>query len=51
MPENSKERNVYLPNGSDWYDYWNNNLYRGGQSIAVSAPLETMPLFVRVQVL
>lgn len=39
-------RSVYLPIGS-WYDYWTNELYEGGQTITVTAPLERLPLFVR----
>ena len=39
-------RLVYLPKGS-WYDYWTNKKYEGGTMIAVDAPLETVPMFVR----
>jgi len=39
-------RLVYLPRGN-WYDYWTNKQYKGGQTIAVDAPLETVPMFVR----
>lgn len=42
-----KTRAVYLPSGSDWYDFWTGECYTGGQSIMANAPLETMPLFVR----
>jgi alpha-D-xyloside xylohydrolase len=47
VPENSKERTLYLANGCEWYDYWNNDIYEGGQTITVPAPLETMPLFIK----
>ena len=40
-------RNVYLPAGQDWYDYWSEQRYRGGQTIEVAAPIERIPLFVR----
>ena len=40
-------RSVYLPAGADWYNYWTNEKYRGGQWIAAQAPIETIPLFVR----
>jgi alpha-D-xyloside xylohydrolase len=40
-------RRVYLPAGADWYDYWTNEKYHGGQWITASAPIETIPLFVR----
>ncbi|RST31524.1 glycoside hydrolase family 31 protein [Sphingomonas ginkgonis] len=40
-------RSVYLPAGSDWYDYWTNQRYAGGQTISAAAPIERIPLFVR----
>lgn len=42
-----KSRPVYLPGGADWFDFWTEKLYRGGQEIMANAPLEIMPLFVR----
>jgi alpha-glucosidase len=39
-------RLVYLPEGS-WIDYWTGKQFTGGRTIAVDAPLETVPLFVR----
>jgi alpha-D-xyloside xylohydrolase len=42
-----KTRPVYLPSGSDWYDFWTGDRYAGGQTISANAPLETTPLFVR----
>jgi alpha-D-xyloside xylohydrolase len=38
---------VYLPAGSDWYDYWTNEKYAGGQWLKVAAPVERIPVFVR----
>jgi alpha-D-xyloside xylohydrolase len=40
-------RRVYLPEGADWYDYWTHERYHGGQSVAVAAPIDEIPLFVR----
>lgn len=40
-------REVYLPAGADWYDYWTDRWFAGGQTVCVNAPLETLPLFVR----
>lgn len=37
---------VYLPKGV-WYDFWTNERYEGGKWIEVSAPLDTIPLFVK----
>ena len=41
------EREVYLPAGTDWYDFWTNKRYHGGQRMTVPAPIDTLPLFVR----
>lgn len=40
-------KNAYLPAGSDWYNYWTNERYHGGQIAKVDAPIDTIPLFVR----
>jgi alpha-D-xyloside xylohydrolase len=40
-------RSVYLPAGTDWYNYWTNQRIRGGQAVIVDAPIDTLPLFVR----
>src|SRR5690606_33263810 len=42
----SKERNVYLPVGKTWFDFWTGKTYQGGQTIAAASPIETLPLFV-----
>jgi alpha-D-xyloside xylohydrolase len=40
-------REVYLPKGCDWYNYWTNERLKGGQTITANAPIDTIPLFVR----
>lgn len=40
-------RRVYLPGGTDWYDWWTNKRYTGGQWIEAAAPIDHIPLFVR----
>lgn len=40
-------RKVYLPVGADWYNYWSNERTKGGQTITVDAPIDTIPLFIR----
>ena len=45
--QGATSRKVYLPAGSDWYNYWTNERLKGGQTIEVSAPIDTLPLFVR----
>lgn len=39
-------RQVYLPVGA-WYDWWSGRRYEGGQSIAIDAPLDRLPIFAR----
>lgn len=38
---------TYLPSGADWYDFWNNERFHGGQSVSAAFSLEQMPLYVR----
>ena len=45
--QGATQRLVYLPAGSDWYNYWTNERLHGGQAIVVDAPIDTLPLFVR----
>ncbi len=40
-------RNIYLPAGTAWTDFWTGKTYPGGQNIEAASPIETMPLFVR----
>lgn len=43
----SKTRSVYLPAGSDWYDFWTLQRYAGGQTLIAEATLDSLPLYVR----
>lgn len=45
--QGATHRKVYLPAGCDWYNYWTNERVKGGQTIDVSAPIDTIPLFIR----
>jgi alpha-D-xyloside xylohydrolase len=45
--QGATSREVYLPAGADWYNYWTNERVHGGQTITVNAPIDTIPLFVR----
>jgi alpha-glucosidase (family GH31 glycosyl hydrolase) len=45
--QGATSRDVYLPAGADWYNYWTNERLKGGQTITVQAPIDTIPLFVR----
>ena len=43
----ARERQVYLPAGTDWYDWQDGSRLAGGQRIVADAPYDEMPLFVR----
>ncbi|SDK28422.1 alpha-D-xyloside xylohydrolase [Catalinimonas alkaloidigena] len=43
----ARERTLYLPAATGWYDAYTGKHQRGGQSITAEAPLERMPLFVK----
>jgi alpha-D-xyloside xylohydrolase len=47
VQQGATTREVYLPEGTDWYNYWTNQKLHGGQTITVQAPIDTIPLFVR----
>ncbi|WP_232367568.1 TIM-barrel domain-containing protein [Alteromonas pelagimontana] len=45
--EGATAREVYLPEGTKWYDFYTGKSFDGGQTVSADAPLERMPLFVR----
>ncbi len=45
--QGATSREVYLPSGCDWYNFWTNERLHGGQTLKVAAPIDTLPLFVR----
>jgi alpha-D-xyloside xylohydrolase len=45
--QGATSRAVYLPAGTNWYNFWTAERVRGGQWIKVDAPIDTLPLFVR----
>ncbi|CAH1192693.1 hypothetical protein PAECIP111891_00419 [Paenibacillus allorhizoplanae] len=42
-----KTRDVYLPVGTAWYDFWTNRIFEGGRMIEAEAPLDRIPLYVK----
>ena len=40
-------RTVYLPSCAQWIDFWTGRTFSGGQKIETTAPIQTLPLFVR----
>jgi alpha-D-xyloside xylohydrolase len=45
--QGAQSRSVYLPAGTDWYNYWTHEKLSGGQTVTVAAPIQQIPLFVR----
>ncbi len=42
-----RAKNVYLPKGTGWYDFYSGKYFDGGHDLTVNAPLDQIPLFVR----
>ncbi len=42
-----KTYDVYLPQGTRWYDFWTGQAVEGGQTLEADAPLAHCPVFVR----
>ncbi|MFD2287834.1 TIM-barrel domain-containing protein [Pedobacter petrophilus] len=38
---------VYLPEGSNWYNFWTNEYLQGGQVAITETPIDIVPLFVK----
>jgi alpha-D-xyloside xylohydrolase len=45
--EGAQTRQVYLPAGTQWIDFWTGETLQGGQTITAPAPINQMPLYVR----
>lgn len=45
--QKEKTREVYLPEGCGWYDFYTGERFEGGRTITVSAPIDKIPLFVK----
>ena len=42
-----KTKNVYLPAGAAWYDFWTNQNYEGGQEIVQITKISEIPLYIK----
>ncbi|KAA6330245.1 Alpha-xylosidase BoGH31A [termite gut metagenome] len=43
----ARQRDVYFPATTGWYDFYTGNYISGGQSLSVNAPYDRIPLYVR----
>jgi alpha-D-xyloside xylohydrolase len=41
------QREVYLPRGAGFYDFWTGAYHEGGQTLVAPAPLASIPLYVK----
>ena len=44
-----REREVYLPKGCEWKNFENGEIFDGGRTVKVKAPLDVIPVFVRMK--
>lgn len=42
-----KTREVYLPTGANWYDFWTGEKLQGGQEVQKAAPIDIIPLYIK----
>ena len=42
-----KTTTKYLPKGANWYDFWTEKYYRGGQDVTIETRYDQGPMFVR----
>lgn len=42
-----KSRELYLPDGTDWFDFWTGETIKGGQMVSKEAPIEILPLYIK----
>ena len=42
----ARDREVYFPGGTNWYDFYTGKMIQGGQRLKMDASYERMPLFV-----
>ncbi|WP_345243652.1 glycoside hydrolase family 31 protein [Pontibacillus salipaludis] len=47
VEKGATSRDVYLPEGETWVDYWTGEEHEGGQTINREADLGTLPLYVK----
>lgn len=42
-----KVKNIYLPEGVDWYDFWTGEKLKGGQTVEKETPIDIIPLYIK----
>jgi alpha-D-xyloside xylohydrolase len=41
------KKEVYLPKGAEWFDFWTGEKHAGGQTVFRDVPIDIMPVYVR----
>ncbi|AJI74604.1 glycosyl hydrolases 31 family protein [Francisella philomiragia subsp. philomiragia ATCC 25015] len=44
---NQRVREIYLPAGSNWYNYYTGEVYQGGKIIRLNINIDSVPIFVK----
>lgn len=47
LEQGASTRKVYLPKGSEWFDWYTRQWYAGGQTIELDVTLQSIPMFLR----
>jgi len=42
-----KSKELYLPQGADWYDFWTGEKQTGGRKITKETPLDIIPIYIK----
>lgn len=45
--KNVQSKEIYLPAGVDWFDFWTGEQITGGQKITKETPLDIIPLYIK----
>ena len=45
--ESIGSRELYLPSGTEWFDFWTGEKLKGQQKVKKEAPLDIMPLYIK----
>lgn len=42
-----KTRQLYLPEGTNWIDFWSGKTHNGGSTLTAKTPIDRIPLFIK----
>jgi alpha-D-xyloside xylohydrolase len=44
---NIQTQKLYLPGGTEWFDFWTGERIKGGQEVKKEVPIDIMPLYIK----